>query len=457
MAGGLIEVELDDELPVGPRLRHPRRPWTLRRWSRVVGALAVLLAVPTVLTGVSLAGRSDRGGLPGFATDLAVPRHEVWRAPGVAVRAAAGSLVLLSPSDGEGARVVRAKDGVTVWSVDSGYCEPAAAGVGYLASAGLDPSNPAPLGAMRVLCSSSGGTDILDMATGALVGTVGPGAAPADGRLVAVEQGTEDSPGVTVRAWSLDDGALLWERHVPDFSAVRGLTISPTDVTLANGTAAVTLDTSSGARLDSTSRAVTVVESDAPGGVTVASEWSERGLRITATAADGRTLWSRGDAVLIPTGVEDPAARAVLLAIGGDGGLTGLDAGTGEELWNVPEGAFSALVHVPGIAAIGGDVRQVVDDRSGERLWSVPAGEELTAVSDRELILLRAPDTGELVVRGLSDGREVVRYRASVGAADREASSSSEVAAWGVVGGLVPLEAGTLLVTSDAGVVALAP
>ncbi len=112
------------------------------------------------------------------------------------------------------------------------------------------------------------------------------------------------------------------------------------------------------------------------------------------------------------------------------------------------------LVHVPGIAVIGGSPGAVLDDRTGEVLWTVPSGEQLTATSDRELVLLQSPSTDELVVRDLRTGHEVLRYPAPGTAGHRP--GGGQVLGCGCRAWSRPAD-GILLVGTAGGVAALGP
>jgi outer membrane protein assembly factor BamB len=456
VAGGLIEVELDDELLPPSRERRPHRRWSPRRWGRVAATLAVVLVAVSGVLGVDAARRAGRGGMPGFTSDLAVPRHEIWRADGVVAIATTPDLVVLQTPGGDGVQVVRAIDGATVWSVHTGQCNVVEIHGSATWLTGLGPARTADPEDLRVVCALYGpdtfGTTLYDL-DGTILAHLGEGDLMQMGRrLVAVRPDEGAVPGVTVRVWSVADGRPLWDRHFDGVDATAGYSISDTEVTFPADDGGVSVDLATGEQRPSTddsSRLDVAVE--VPAG-TVTSRVGAPDVELALVGADGRTRWTRDDALYVPAAVSEPGADAVLLALSMDNGLVALDAATGDVLWRSRADALSALVHLPGTAVLGGAEGGVVDDRTGKVLWTAPPGEELTAVSDRELVLLRSPATGELVVRAIDDGHEVLRYPAP----DLPESDESTVV-WGRLDGPVPAGDGILVVGSVSGVAALGP
>ncbi len=140
----------------------------------MAAALAVVLVAVTAVVGADSARRSGRGGVPGFASDLEVPRHELWHEDNVVAAAVTEDLVLVQVPGGDGIRAVRVADGTTAWSVESGYCSVVELdGSRWLLGSGaartVDPAN------LRVGCVQYGPQDqgavLLDM-TGSTVARI---------------------------------------------------------------------------------------------------------------------------------------------------------------------------------------------------------------------------------------------------------------------------------------------
>ncbi|MCB2175569.1 MAG: PQQ-binding-like beta-propeller repeat protein [Actinomycetales bacterium] len=455
MAGGLIEVELDDDPLPPPRVRKARPPWSLRRWSWVAATLAVVLVVATGVIGADAARRSGRGGVPGFASDLAVPRHEFWHQDFVVAVAVTEDLVLVQTPGGDGIRAVRVADGTTAWAVESGNCSvvPLDGGIGWLAGVGaMHVSDPKDL---RVGCTQYGpqdqGSVLYDM-TGATVARIDSTDVQQMGsRLVEVRPDEGAVAGVTVRVWSAADGAPLWDRHYDGVDATAGVMVAGDALTFPAGEGFVSIDLATGESHAAASEDPQLtVDVGVPYG-TVTSTAGPQGFHVTLVGTDGATRWSRNDAAYLPTETSAPGAEAVLLAAGTDGAIIALDAATGDELWSAPGLALQVLVHVPGIAVVAGEPGTVRDDRTGDVLWTVPSGEQLTATSDRELVLLRSAETNEFVVRDLRTGHEVQRYPGP----DLPNVNPAELGYGGVLQGVTPSGGDMLVVGSPGGVAAL--
>lgn len=457
MAGGLIEVELDDDPLPPPKVRKVRPPWSLRRWSRVAAALAVVLVVATGVVGADAARRSGRGGVQGFASDLAVPRHELWHQEFVVAIAVTEDLVLVQTPGGDGVRALRAADGGTAWSVKGGSCSVVAldSDIGWIVGSGATRlSDPRDL---RVTCVQYGtpdeGTVLYDMTGAVLARLDATDVMPVGSRLVEVRPDEGAVAGATVRAWSASDGVPLWDRHYGGVEATLGWGTTGDELTLPTGTGSVMIDLATGETRAAPSDAPEVTVHVAVPEGTLTSTIGRQGFGITLVGTDGVTRWSRTDAAYLPTETSAPGADAILLAADADGAIVALDAATGDELWRASGLALQVLVHVPGIAVVAGDPGAVLDDRTGDVLWTVPSGEQVTATSDRELVLLQSPATHELVVRDLRTGREAQRYQGP----ELPNLNPSEYGYGGSLAGAVPARDGILVVGSAGGVAALGP
>ena len=457
MSGGLIEVELDDEPVPLPRARRVRPRWSLRRWSWASAALAVVLVAVTGVVGADAARRAGRGGVPGFASDLEVPRHELWHEDFVAVVAVTDDLVLVQTPGGDGVRAVRVADGTTAWSVEGGYCNAVRLDRGSGWWAGDDMSRAVAPEDLRVGCVQYGasrqGAVLLDMTGTTLAWIDSTDIQQMGSRLVEVRPDEGSVSGTTIRAWSAADGTPLWDRHYDGVDATTGYSGSGTALTLPTGDGYVSIDLATGVpHPQATDAPQLTIDAQIPAG-TLTSTIGEQGIEVSLAGADGQQVWRRADAAYLRTELSAPGADAVILAAGADGALIGLDAATGDELWRSSGRALQVLVHVPGIAVVDGAPGAVLDDRTGEVLWTVPSDEQLTATSDREQVLLQSPATDELVVRDLRTGREVLRYPAP----DLPDVDSTEVGYWGVLQGVVPTGDGVLLVGTPGGITALGP
>lgn len=457
MAGGLIEVELDDDPLPPPRVRKVRRPWSLRRWGWVAATLAVGLVVATGVVGADAARRSGRGGVPGFASDLAVPRHELWHQEFVVALAVTQDLVLVQTPGGDGVRALGVADGTTAWSVKGGNCAAVVldGGIGWIVGTGV--THVADPDELRVRCTRYAtpdeGTVLYDM-TGAILARIdATDVMQVGARLVEVRPDEGAESGVTVSTWSAADGAPLWDRHYDGVDATFGYGTTSDELTLPAGDGFVMIDLATGEARSAPSEAPQVtVRVDIPDG-TVTSTADLQGFAITLVGADGVTRWSRTDAAYLPTETSAPGADNVLLAADPESAIVALDAATGDKMWTAPGLALQVLVHVPGIAVVAGDPGTVLDDRTGDVLWAAPSGEQLTATSDRELVLLRSPETNELVVRDLRTGREVQRYPGP----DLPNLDPSEFGYGTALQGVVPARDGVLVLGSPSGVAALGP
>lgn len=457
MAGGLIEVELDDDPLPPPTVREARPPWSLRRWSWAAATLAVVLVVATGVVGADAARRAGRGGVPGFASDLAVPRHELWHQEFVVAVAVTEDLVLVQTPGGDGVRALRVADGTTAWSVKDGSCSVVAldSDIGWIIGSGATHlSDPRDL---RVTCVQYGtpdeGTVLYDM-TGAVVARLdATDVMQVGSRLVEVRSDEGAAPGATVRVWSAAYGVPLWDRHYDGVDATLGYGATGDELSLPAGSGSVMIDLATGETRAAPSDAPQLTVHVALPEGTLTSTVGRQGFGITVVGTDGVTRWSRTDAAYLPVEVSAPGADAVLLAADADGAIVALDAATGDELWRGPGQALQVLVHVPGIAVVGGDPGAVLDDRTGDVLWAVPSGERVTATSDRELVLLQSPATHELVVRDLRSGREVQRYPGP----ELPDLNPSEYGYGGSLEGTVPARDGVLVVGSAGGVAALGP
>lgn len=423
----------------------------------MAAGLALALVAVTGVAGADAARRSGRGGLPGFASDLEVPRHELWHQDNVVAVAVTADLVLVQTPGGDGIRAVRVADGTTAWDVKSGYCSvvPLDGTARWLAGAGgmraEDPQN------LRVGCAVYGSPDqgalLVDMTGETVARLDATDIQQVGSRLVEVRPDEGASSGTTIRAWAAANGAPLWERHYDGVDATLGYAVSDTQLTLPAGDSFVSIDVDTGEPHPQTSGMADVtVVAQVPGG-TLTSTFGQRGLDLSLVGADGRTRWTHAGAAYFATGLSAPGADDVLLAANADGAILALDAATGDQLWTSPGQALQVLVHLTGIAVVGGAPGVVLDDRTGEVLWTVPAGEQVTGTSDRELVLLRSPETDELVVRDLRTGREVLRYPAP----DIPYADPAELGYWGVLQGVVPAAGDVLVVGTAGGVAAMGP
>lgn len=413
-----MEVELDDELdPLPEQPRLPRRPWSVRRWAWATSALAVVLAVVTVATGVDVASRATP--VPGDLTaDLTVPRHELWTAAGAQLVGAVGDLVLVSDSYGQDVRALRVTDGTEVWQA-GGTCTLASlAGYTTAQIIGGAPVLGDPRDA-RVVCTDQGsatpGTRLLDAATGDVLVQVPEDSTVIGGYLVHVgsevpfDRGQESR---TMSVRSLVDGTELWTRDLDTSESRASWGVTPTALVRVDGSAMSEVDLESGRITPVPEGAVVpLIELPLADGLRATTGWrSSTQLSVVVADAGGRELWSRDGDVAIPAAVQGPDAGAVLLTLGSAGELVAYDSRSGTELWRWTAETGIPLVHAGGVVLIATGAPSAVDERSGEVRWTAPVGEVVLSASDGATLLLRDGSSGDLVVRDLGDGHEVTRY-----------------------------------------------
>lgn len=455
----VVEVALDEGPGHGPE-GGGGDPWQARRRRRglaVVGLVAVVAlgAASAVLTAQDerreRARREALAGVAGLLPPLEAGLGELWHvADGVPF--AVGNDVVILEAAGE-LRGLDLRTGDRVWTRPVGTDETCVA-----LSDDAGPTRPLPGDAVadRVACYRSFSTvegyrvvvgdpaevEVLDVGTGARVGTV---PTPAD--VLGVEQDGRDvlvasldaDRAVVVSRWELGASAggparRVWRTRLPEPLEVvetSGWVFhAEAEVVRAGVVGSVPLDLVTGEpRPDTAHQGVLLTEDvPLPGGGRV--EW-DRDVVGRATGAT-RVVGADGGVVEIAgvpwrPGVQDVSSPDVLLLRrptsleSGDvsGELVAVDATTGEDLWSAGRMAgMQALVRVDDVVvAAGAGTVLALDVRGGDLVWEDSrsgASPRLGGLTDGDVVLVAEASGAQpaMVARDLRTGAE--RWRVAL-------------------------------------------
>ncbi|MBO1750682.1 PQQ-binding-like beta-propeller repeat protein [Actinotalea sp. BY-33] len=425
------EAALEPGRPASPGARR-------RRWitAGAVAALALAVGTVNVVDARRAEARLDAlREMPGVHAGLDEPLREVWQAQGWVITETADSLVLLDEATGR-LSALDPHSGGERWH-DEGPGEPWRTDCAPT----RDTADPV-LVCVRFVLPGDRGADgdlrvdgeakavrlvALDLETGeTLQETVLDGERivlqPVDEDVV-VATGTEDGY-LEVRRWQPLTGEVTWSYRSespvlgPAASSVRSVT-SDLEHLEIRGSRTVTISLETGEEveareLDLGAGAGMAYEVPLPEGRTFlwreSSAQDGSGAEGVVTAADGTELYTVPGTVDAPA-VDDGSAPAVLAVHAvQDGSLLGVDAATGEHLWEAPGSRWvlariDGKVVAAGLDAHGQDITSAIDLRTGEVLWEV--GARVSTVTDGRRVLV-VPSGGGPRVTALSvaDGSE---------------------------------------------------
>ena len=452
-----------DAVDVGaPRVRGPlAHP----RLASTVAALGVVALLAWGMNGAEERRAEDRlqalAGLPGYLDPLAEPLTVAWRSSaGRPVARTATSVLLEQQPDAAGTpaslTAVETASGRQVWhrAVAGESCTPLGGGAG--------PDLPA-ISLVVCLPRAAMGTpavpdvSVLDAATGSIVRTLpaeGAVAAELVDGLVLLTTATADAVGV--RTWDPATGDDAWAftgaLHGPQaLRTAPGWTheVGDGSVTFEHRGQRTTFDVVTGRRQATATTGPADLETlDLPGGREARWGFDRLGRPKDVVIVD-RESGARFAAPGVPwlAAVRDGSAQdVVVVRRTADKHLLGLDARSGRVRWdlaNVPW--LDASVQVGGVVvAVSPSSAVAVDVRTGLRLWdhgSARGAATWDVLTDGRLVLVPTDDdTGGVVLtaRRLQTGEE-----------------AWDVPLPGEVVSLDEVDGGTVLVLTDAGLVAL--
>lgn len=431
MGPDLVDVALDDD--AGVEAVAAGRPWSLRAWRLTAVALALVLLVGVGLEGMRGAALARALVPVGLVHDLAVPRHELWRAGALLVLGVVDDVVLVVRPTG-GVAGLSVADGSSVWTSDAAGCRLADLGAGVdLLGLGPVPSVRLPADRARLVCSMSDTehrtTTVLDPVDGrslmARTASTMTAVTSVGDVLVSIDTGSVVPR--TVTAWSLVDGRELWHATVGDAAsgALYSASVLPAAVVVETVGGTVALDLHTGAEPAPGALDVTAAEDPVPGGGALVTRWAPGGggMRTAGLAPDGTERWST-DGVQLRPRVLAPAVGAPVALLDGST-LVGVDPVTGRTRWSsgtalLPlvgaDGVLVVLASLPTVSDGPGYRVLALDAATGAELWTYRPGLRLVAhvspPSDGRRLAYAAQVDGhwQVVVAELGSGARVASY-----------------------------------------------